>query len=139
MTIDRELVTRKMLLIARDLEEIRRMLPSVDEYLRSPKDQAMVERYLERMIGRTIDINFHLITQSGHPPPSDYHASFLQLATLGIVEPEFAARIARAAGLRNRLVDEYNEIDQRKVYEALQSALRDLPIYLQRIQRHLNT
>ena len=136
MTIDRELVTRKMLLIARDLDELRGMLPAgLDEYLRSPKDQAMVERYLERMIGRAIDVNFHLITGSGHAPPSDYHASFIQLATLRILEPDFAARIARAAGLRNRLVHEYNGIDQRKVHEALQAALRDIPVYLQRVQQ----
>ena len=140
MTIDRELVTRKMLLIARDLDELRGMLPAdVDQYLQSPKDQAMVERYLERMIGRAIDINFHLITESGRPPPADYYASFTQLAVLKILESDFAARIARAAGLRNRLVHEYNDIDQRKVFEALQSALGDIPIYLQRIEHHIAT
>ena len=71
------------------------------------------------MIGRAIDINFHLITESGRPPPSDYYASFTQLAVLKILESDFAARMARAAGLRNRLVHEYNDIDQRKVFEAL--------------------
>lgn len=72
MTVDRELVTRKMLLIARDLDELRGMLPSdVDAYLASRKDQAM--------------------------------------------------------GIRNPLVHEYNDLDQRKVFEALQSALRDIP------------
>ena len=98
----------------------------------------MVERYLERMIGRAIDINFHLLTESGEAPPSDYHSSFLRLAALKVLEPDFAARIARAAGLRNRLVHEYDEIDPKKVYEALQSALHDIPVYLQRVEAFLD-
>jgi uncharacterized protein YutE (UPF0331/DUF86 family) len=138
MTIDRELVTRKLLLIARDLEELREMAPSdAEAYINSRRDQAVVERYLERMIGRAIDVNYHLITETGHPPPSDYHASFTRLAELGVLEPAFAGRIARAAGLRNRLVHEYEDIDPRLVFQALQSALRDVPVSLQRVEVYL--
>ena len=68
--------------------------------------QAVVERYLERTIGRMIDVNFHLITGAGHAPPTDYHASFVKLADLGVLESDFARQVARAAGLRNRLVHE---------------------------------
>ncbi len=139
MTIDRDLVTRKLLLIARDMEELRDIASAdLEQYLRSRRDQAVVERYLERMIGRAIDINFHLITETGHAPPSDYHASFTRLAELGVIEPDFAGRIARAAGLRNRLVHEYEEIDPQRVFEALQSAFRDLPVYLRRVEEHVS-
>ncbi|HXG58336.1 MAG TPA: DUF86 domain-containing protein [Thermoanaerobaculia bacterium] len=139
MTIDRELVTRKMLLITRDLEQLRAMFPAdLNEYLDSLKDQAMLERYLERMIGRAIDINFHLITESGGAPPPDYHSSFMRLAEMKVLDREFASRIARAAGLRNRLVHEYETIDQRKLYAAGQSALRDIPAYLQQIENFLS-
>ena len=34
------------------------------------------------MIGRMIDVNYHLITESGQPPPPDCHASFLKLGEL---------------------------------------------------------
>jgi len=68
------------------------------------------------MIGRMIDINYHLIIETGHPPPPDYHASFSRLGDLKILEPELARRIARCAGLRNRLVHEYDEIDPQKVF-----------------------
>ena len=117
MTIDQELVTRKLLLITKDLEALGLVAATdVAKYLQSSFDQAVVERYLERMIGRMIDINYHVITESGYPPPPDYYASFTGLADLKILEPEFAQRIARCAGLRNRLVHEYNEIDPRKVF-----------------------
>ncbi|MGH7320240.1 MAG: type VII toxin-antitoxin system HepT family RNase toxin [Candidatus Rokuibacteriota bacterium] len=136
--IDAELVTRKMLLITRDvtaLEPIARR--DLGDYLASGTDEILVERYLERIIGRMIDINYHLLTEAGHPPPADYYQSFTELPRLGIVDLEFAIRIAACAGLRNRIVHEYNELDPRKVYEALQSALRDIPAYLQRINEYL--
>jgi uncharacterized protein YutE (UPF0331/DUF86 family) len=135
MTVDPALVTRKMLLIASDLEALGAIASRpVAAYLASSIDQAVVERYLERMIGRMIDINYHLITETGHPPPADYYASFVRLSELGVLEPDFARRIARAAGLRNRLVHEYNALDAARVFEGLQVAVRDVPQYLRQVQ-----
>ena len=136
--IDAELVTRKMVLIAQDLTALQPIAgKALADYLASPIDEVLVERYLERIIGRMIDVNYHLLTETGHPPPPDYYQSFLQLARLGVLDHEFAPRIAGCAGLRNRIVHEYNELDPRKVYEALQTALRDIPIYLRRIGEYL--
>ena len=50
--IDKELVTKP-----------------VAEYLASATDEVLAERYLERIIGRMIDINYHVLTESGQPPP----------------------------------------------------------------------
>jgi uncharacterized protein YutE (UPF0331/DUF86 family) len=136
--IDAELVTRKMVLIAQDLTALQPIAgKALADYLASPIDEVLVERYLERIIGRMIDVNYHLLTETGHPPPPDYYQSFLQLARLGVLDQEFAPRIAGCAGLRNRIVHEYNELDPRKIYEALQTALRDIPIYLRRIDEYL--
>lgn len=130
MSVDIELVTRKLLLIGADLEELRSVHGrGLESYLASRTDQAVVERLLERMVTRMIDVNYHLITAAGHPPPSDYHASFQQLGGLGILDAGFAARIARAAGLRNRLVHDYDDLDQRLLFGALQDALNDVPGY----------
>jgi uncharacterized protein YutE (UPF0331/DUF86 family) len=138
MPIDRDLVTRKMLLITSDLEALKPVAGTgLEAYLQNLLHQAMVERYLERAIGRMIDINYHVITELGHPPPSDYHASFVRLAELNVLDREFAGRIAKAAGLRNRLVHEYDALEPRLVFEGLEAALRDVPIYLQRIGQYL--
>ena len=40
-----------------------------------------------------------------------------------------------AAGLRNRIVHEYDDIDPERVYEALPVAVRQIPVYLDHIQR----
>jgi uncharacterized protein YutE (UPF0331/DUF86 family) len=137
--IDRELVTRKMVLIAADLKAIEPLAQRpLDAYVANPTDEVLVERYLERIIGRMIDINYHLITEAGQPPPRDYFASFTQLAPLGVLPPAFARQIAASAGLRNRLVHEYDEVDPERVYDGMQAAVRDVPDYLQHVARYLD-
>lgn len=80
MAIDRKLITRKLVLITADLRALG--LPAgraPEEYLASPADEVVAERYLERIIGGMIDIDYHLITESGQPPPRDCFESFTQL------------------------------------------------------------
>jgi len=138
VTIDADLVTRKLLLIASDLDPLGAIAErGVAAYVGSAVDQAVVERRLERAIGRMIDVNYHLLTAGGQPPPSDDHTSFLKLADLGALEAEFARRIARAAGLRNRLVHDYDDLDQRLVFDALHDALRDVPRYVSAVNAYL--
>ena len=137
---DPELVTRKMVLITADLRALAPLAQKpLADYLSSPTDEVLVERYLERIIGRMIDINYHLITEAGHPPPRDYFESFTQLARIGLLPTEFARQIAASAGLRNRLVHEYDEIDPERLYEGMQSAMRDVPNYLRRVEQYLKT
>lgn len=63
--IDRDLITRKLALIAADLKALAPLAAkSVDEYLRSEIDEVLVERYLERIVGRMIDVNY---TSSPNP------------------------------------------------------------------------
>ena len=136
--IDPELVTRKMLLITADLRALEPLARRpLEEYVACPTDEVLVERYLERIIGRMIDINYHVITEAGHPPPRDYFDSFTQLARVGVLPAAFAMQIAGSAGLRNRLVHEYDEIDPERVYEGLQAAVRDVPEYLRLVERYL--
>jgi uncharacterized protein YutE (UPF0331/DUF86 family) len=136
--VDRELVVRKMALILEDLRAVTSIAEkSLDEYLASHLDEIVSERYLERMIGRMIDINYHLITDAGHAPPRDYYAPFTELATLRILPPAFASQVAMCAGLRNRLVHEYDEIDPRRVHEGLLAAVRDIPEYLQHVHNYV--
>lgn len=136
--IDRELVTRKMVLIAQDLPAVEALAAKPrEDYLANPTDEVLAERYLERMIGRMIDVNFHLLTESGQPPPRDYHQSFVNLGRLGALDPDFARRVAAAAGLRNRLVHEYDELDPVKIHEALAGAAADVTEYLDQVRRFL--
>lgn len=136
--IDRELVTRKIVLITGDLDALGPFAAKpLDAYLTSTTDEILAERWLERIIGRMIDINYHLITETGHPPPRDYYDSFIQLGRFGVLPATFASRIAACAGLRNRIVHEYAEIDPERVHEALQAAVKEIPEYLRHVHQYL--
>lgn len=134
--IDPELVTRKINLILKDVKELepyRRM--TLQEYLADRINELVVERLLERIIGRMIDINYHLVTELGCPPPRDYFESFTELGKLGVLPTDFARTVAQAAGLRNRIVHEYDEVDEQKIHEALPTVLEDIPRYIGHVHK----
>jgi uncharacterized protein YutE (UPF0331/DUF86 family) len=136
--IDAALVGRKALLITRDLADLAPLARTpLADYLANARDELVAERLLERIIGRMIDINYHLLTETDHPPPADYYASFTQLAALGVYDAEFGRRIAACTGLRNRIVHEYDEVDPRKVHEALGAAIQDVSTYLRAIEDYV--
>jgi uncharacterized protein YutE (UPF0331/DUF86 family) len=137
--IDRELVTRKMVLISEDLRRLELLAAKGREaYLASEIDETLAERYLERMIGRMIDVNYHVLTESGEAPPRDYFESFLALSRIGVLAQDFAGRLAPCTGLRNRIVHAYDDLDAGRVYDALGAALADVPAYLAAIRRFLD-
>ncbi len=138
MPVDRDIIVRKITLIGEDLLRLRPLaaLP-LEEYLARIEAQLATERLLERMIGRMLDINYHVALETSGVAPRDFFDSFLKLAELGVLPAEFARRIALAAGLRNRLAHEYNDLDPRKVHEAAATALTDIPIYLEHVERLL--
>lgn len=98
MAIDKLLVTRKIALILGDLKEVER-LAQLDrgEFVSGRIHQLVAERLLERIIGRMIDINYHLITEREGVPPKDFHESFIRLATLQVLPAELARALAPAA------------------------------------------
>ncbi|MDQ7849207.1 MAG: DUF86 domain-containing protein [Armatimonadota bacterium] len=140
MPVDRDVVVRKITLIGEDLLRLRPLAElSPEEYLSRLESQLAAERLLERMIGRMLDVNYHIALETRGVAPRDFFDSFLKLAELQVLPPEFARRIAQAAGLRNRLAHEYNEIDPGKVHQAARAALADIPLYLEHVQRFLDS
>lgn len=138
MTIDPVLVTRKLALIAGDLDALAQVAATPrDVFLANAFDQRVAERLLERMIGRMIDVNYHLLVEQGHPPPPDYYTSFLRLADVGVVDAAFARRLAPSAGLRNRLVHEYEEVEPGKLFDALEPARADIVAYVRAVEAYL--
>lgn len=140
MPIDREVLVRKSSLIVEDLVRLRPLagLP-VEEYLTRVDAQLATERLMERMIGRMLDINYHIAIEQVGVAPRDFFESFLKMGELGVLPPDIAREVARAAGLRNRLAHEYNDLDPARVHEAAGRALRDIPIYLDHLHRFLDS
>lgn len=141
--VRREFVRRKLHLIAEDLG---RLLEFRDDSLEALTADfvrmAAVERLLERIVMRAIDVNEHLIGElaSGREDRTTrltYRETFVRLADLGIYPREFADRIARSAGLRNILVHDYNDVDRTIVHSAIGSCLEEYRRYVEAVDAFL--
>jgi uncharacterized protein YutE (UPF0331/DUF86 family) len=138
VAINSELVQRKITLILEDLEEVRGLAAlATDGYLSDPRNEVLAERYLERIIGRAIDINYHLVTETLLITPRDYWDSFIRLAQVGVQDPAAARSFARLAGLRNRITHEYNGLDETLIHAALGRIVTELPEYLRQVTAFL--
>ena len=137
-----DFVNRKLQLIADDLG---RLVSVKDETLESlTADEiklAAVERIIERIVLRAVDINEHLISElaTGEERTSrlTYRDTFLMLVNLGVYPGEFAEGIARSAGLRNILVHDYNDVDRRIVHASIRTCLQDYHRYLEYLDAFL--
>jgi uncharacterized protein YutE (UPF0331/DUF86 family) len=138
--LDGALVRRKLNSIVRNLRDLGDIESlSLAEYRGDRFRQKGTERLLQEIVDAAVDLNLHILRALGCPAPSDYFQSFIQLGTQGIVSDEFAALLAPAAGLRNRLVHEYDDIDDAKVLEAVTTARQQFGDYVGAVEQWLNT
>ena len=134
-----DVVYRKLSRINQDLtllEQIASM--SFHEYARETVYRKAAERMLQEVIEAAVDINSHLLVAAGFPAPSNYFQSFIEVAqTLGLFDLEFAKQIAPSAGLRNRIVHEYDRLDDAVVFTSIRKMLDLYPRYVQSVVDHL--
>ncbi|MFC1790749.1 DUF86 domain-containing protein [Patescibacteria group bacterium] len=129
--LDKQLLVRKAKLIEEDLNKLQEFEKiSLKKYQQSLETRLQVERLLERIVGRVIDINYHLLKQEFDYLPQDYYQSFLKLAEKKILSKKFAAQIAQSTGLRNALAHDYDVVDDQQVFEAIKRCLLQVPKYL---------
>ncbi|MBD0266954.1 MAG: DUF86 domain-containing protein [Cyanobacteria bacterium Co-bin8] len=136
--LDREIILRKLQVMLRNLGLLQRhSSASEQEFLGNVEQQLIVERLLHLIIEAAIDINNHLLVSNSQPPSDTYFNSFIQVGRLGLLPAELAQRLAPSAGLRNRLVHEYDDLNLVLVYQAIKFALAQYPQYVEAIQAHL--
>jgi uncharacterized protein YutE (UPF0331/DUF86 family) len=122
-----------------DPGRIRRLLESLEDYRTRLAELAQLppDRYEdeERFAGRylvqasaqiCIDIANHLISSEGWRVPQDFRDAFTVLEERGLLDEGLANRLRALAGLRNRLVHLYEEIDDALVHQAIREGLGDL-------------
>ena len=135
-------VKRKISLIQDDLARFSDFAQySFDEIAKDFVKQAAVERFLERVINRAIDINQHIIAELASKDtssPKNYTETFTMLADLGVYSEDFGKEISKSVGTRNILVHEYNKTDNQLIYTSLADCLRDYTKYCEYILEFLN-
>lgn len=139
-----EFVERKLQLIT---DELARLVLFGDESYESLIADnvrlAALERILERIISRSIDVNEHIISSLAtgmeeRTTRLTYRDTFLRLPDYGVLPDAFAQRIAPSAGLRNIIVHEYNDIDHRIVFNAIRSTLEQYSEYVAYVRQFVD-
>jgi uncharacterized protein YutE (UPF0331/DUF86 family) len=137
--IDIEIIQRKLSVI---LENIRALEPirglGQEEYSQDLYKRKATERLLQELIEAAIDINTHMIVGSGHSAPDDYYQSFIRAGEFGIIPRDLAEKLAPSAGLRNRLVHEYDGIDHLITLKAVATTLELYPRYVKEISKAIS-
>ncbi|OGV96464.1 hypothetical protein A2W24_00680 [Microgenomates group bacterium RBG_16_45_19] len=136
--LNQALITRKIQQVTEDLKKLTpysRLTPA--QYLSDDQSQLIVERLLERLIGRIIDINFHLLKEVFDDLPQDYYQSFKKMAQHQVLDQSLAQDLAPAAATRNILAHQYDEVDPRQIYQAMKKAVTLIPRYLSQIQKKI--
>ncbi len=137
--LDQDIILRKLQNIVKYLNILRsRSELSQQEYLNSIEQQLIVERSLHLIVEAAADANSYLLVRLGHLPPETYYASFIKAGQKGIISADLAQQLAPSAGLRNRLVHEYDEIDASIVFQSISIALTFYPSYVEQIQAFLD-
>lgn len=132
--INTTLVLKKLAKLKSYLEELEDAVDChFDEYMANNLIRRSAERLLILIVEVASDINSHLSAKILKTPPANYFNSFIRLSEIGILDAEFARQLAMSAGLRNRLIHEYEEVDDRIVYDCTKNALSDYPKYIEAI------
>lgn len=100
-------------------------------------ERLAVERALAALVDLATAVNGHVLTATGATPPADYYTSFVQAADVGLLDDDLARRLAPSAGLRNRIVHEYEDIDLQIVAGAIDDAVDGFDDYVQAVARWL--
>jgi len=136
--LDREVVRRKLASMVRNLEHLQAIERlSLEAYRADWTRVKATERVLQEIVEAAVDVNQLLLVSRGAGPAPDYRQSFLEAGRLGIIPSSLAAELAPSAGLRHRLVHEYDEIDDAIVFAAVRSARSLFPHYIEAIDRHV--
>lgn len=136
--VDAAVIRRKLQHIVSSLEGLRPIARlSLEEYRARLYERKAAERLLQEAIEAALDINAHVIAEVGGEPPDEYYGGFLKIGELEVVPRELARALAPSAGLRNRLVHEYETIDDAKVLAAVGTFLQLYPRYIHALEAYL--
>jgi len=136
--IDKGIIRRKLAIIIENLNALQPIetMPGED-YIDDIYKRKAAERLLQELIEAAIDINIHIIVQRGNSAPDDYYESFIRAGELSVLSPGLAEKLAPSAGLRNRLVHEYDLLENTMVLDAVRKAGDLFPHYVKDIENYL--
>jgi len=122
------------------LREYRRYLAdwlsdSPEEFVGQPQRVASVRYAYQTIIECARDINDALLAKRAHISARSHADAFTRMAAQGMLPRELAERFQEHCRIRNRLVHQYNEVEDDRLYAAGKQLVVDAKEYAQHIAR----
>ena len=109
-----------------------------EEFVKDDMINASAERNLQVAIQACIDIANHIVASLGLDKKFDSTAEvFYELVDNGILDGDFANKMASITGYRNVLVDAYLDVQRKITYDNIQNRLSDLSEFAKYIEEFL--
>lgn len=135
--LDVDTVQVKLELMSRLLDRLTRF-GTVDRATLEDLDTTLIlERIITQLVDLAVAVNTQIVVAEAAAAPPDYHASFLALAEVGVIDRALAARLAPSAGLRNVLIHAYVDLDLDRFVSSVPLARSEFPRYVQQVARWL--
>ena len=110
---------------------------SFEEFFKDPDKIGSSKYHFIVAIESCIDMCNHVIARNGYRVPDDYGDTFIVMSETGAFDSDFAETLRNMAKFRNRLVHLYWELDERQVYDILQTRLVDFKKFLDYLAKFL--
>ncbi len=136
--LDFDLIHRKMARLNMYLEKLGPVMKnSFAAYQENEYLKFSTERLIQLIVECAVDINNHVVVETNNRPPEDYRSSFSKAAEAKLITAELAQKIQGSAGLRNVLVHEYMDIDDRIVYDSVPLMMENYREYLKQVNKFI--
>ncbi len=134
MTIDRERIVFLIGEIEKSLTVLKEFsLKGSEEIISDLKILGSIKYYLIVAIEACIDISNHIIAKEHLGVPQTYSDCFRILQENNIISNHLAQKLINMAKFRNLLVHLYWDINDKKIYDIIQSELDDFKEFIKQI------
>lgn len=136
--LDRDLLAERALAVERHLARVATRLPQSATDFRPATDESdAVILHLWQATQIVIDLAAAACLRLNLGTPGSYADAFRKLQHAGVLVPELADRLVRAAGFRNVVAHAYDKLDMPRVHRAASEGPADLRAFIAALAREV--
>lgn len=136
--LDKVFIQKKMDMLSESVAKLEKLAAARVEIIKGDDVMlAALERYFQKAVDTMVDINTHLIKAGDFGTVDDLQSTFRMLGDCGVLERDFAGKIAPIVGVRNMLVHRYEKLDKDMFLNNLKRNFPDFKMYLIQIDAYL--
>lgn len=133
--LDQNLLDRKMQLFFKYIDELEPLIAkhTIDELRDDNLKYHTVERLFQLVVDIMVDINVHILKEGNFGAIDDLESTFKLLGESGVLDNDFAKKIAPIVGARNMIVHRYEKLDMNIFLNNLKNNFSDFKKYISQI------